>query len=75
MIDGVYHDENGAKGRGRSKVKVKEIHNEEDALKEIAKLEKSMQVAARDLQFEEAAQIRDQIRAIKENLLFGAAEK
>lgn len=75
LIDGVYHDENGAKGRGRSKVKVKEIHNEEDALKEIAKLEKSMQVAARDLQFEEAAQIRDKIRAIKENLLFGAAEK
>ena len=75
LIDGVYHDENGAKGRGRSKVKVKEIRNEEDALKEIAKLEKSMQVAARDLQFEEAAQIRDKIRAIKENLLFGAAEK
>ena len=75
LIDGVYHDENGAKGRGRSKVKVKEIHNEEDALKEIAKLEKSMQVAARDLQFEEAAQIRDKIRAIKENLLFGAANK
>ena len=75
LIDGVYHDENGAKGRGRSKVKVKEIHNEEDALKEIAKLEKSMHVAARDLQFEEAAQIRDKIRAIKENLLFGAAEK
>ena len=75
LIDGVYHDENGAKGRGRSKVKVKEIHNEEDALKEIAKLEKFMQVAARDLQFEEAAQIRDKIRAIKENLLFGAAEK
>ena len=75
LIDGVYHDENGAKGRGRSKIKVKEIRNEEDALKEIAKLEKSMQVAARDLQFEEAAQIRDKIRAIKENLLFGAANK
>lgn len=75
LIDGVYHDDNGAKGRGRSKVKVKEIHNEEEALKEIAKLEKSMQAAARDLQFEEAAQIRDKIRAIKENLLFGAAEK
>lgn len=75
LIDGVYHDENGAKGRGRNKVKVKEIRNEEDALKEIAKLEKTMQAAARDLQFEEAAQIRDKIRAIKENLLFGAAEK
>lgn len=75
LIDGVYHDDNGAKGRGRSKFKVKEIHNEEEALKEIAKLEKAMQAAARDLQFEEAAQIRDKIRAIKENLLFGAAEK
>ena len=74
LIDGVYHDENGSKGRGRSKLKVGEIHNEDDAVKEIAKLEKAMQVAARDLQFEEAAQIRDKIRAIKENLLFGASE-
>jgi uvrABC system protein B len=31
-----------------------------------------MQQAARDLQFEEAAVIRDRIRTIKENLLFGA---
>lgn len=74
LIDGVYHDENGSKGRGRSKLKVGEIHNEDDAVKEIAKLEKAMQAAARDLQFEEAAQIRDKIRAIKENLLFGASE-
>ncbi|WP_239428037.1 excinuclease ABC subunit UvrB [Snodgrassella communis] len=74
LIDGVYHDENGSKGRGRNKLKVGEIHNEDDAVKEIAKLEKAMQAAARDLQFEEAAQIRDKIRAIKENLLFGASE-
>ncbi|PIT14469.1 excinuclease ABC subunit B [Snodgrassella alvi] len=74
LIDGVYHDENSSKGRGRSKLKVGEIHNEDDAVKEIAKLEKAMQAAARDLQFEEAAQIRDKIRAIKENLLFGASD-
>jgi len=62
------------KGRlkGKNKVKVGEIHNEEDAIKEIAKLEKAMQQAARDLQFEEAAVIRDRIREIKEGLLFGA---
>ena len=36
------------------------------------KLEKAMQQAARDLQFEEAAVLRDRIRGIKENLLFGA---
>ena len=49
-------------------VKVGEIHNEEDAIKEIAKLEKAMQQAARDLQFEEAAVLRDRIRGIKENI-------
>lgn len=38
--------------------------------KEIARLKKEMQQAARDLQFEEAAVIRDRIRGIKENLLF-----
>ena len=31
-----------------------------------------MQQAARDLQFEEAAVLRDRIRNIKESLLFGA---
>ena len=30
-----------------------------------------MQQAARDLQYEEAAVLRDRIRGIKENLLFG----
>ena len=53
-------------------MKVGEIHTEEDAIKEIAKLEKAMQQAARDLQFEEAAVLRDRIRGIKESLLFGA---
>ena len=58
--------------KGKSKeVKVGEIHTEEDAVKEIAKLEKAMQQAARDLQFEEAAVIRDRIKGIKEGLLFG----
>ena len=61
------------KGRlkGKNKVKVGEIHNEEDAIKEIAKLEKAMQQATRDLQFEEAAVLRDRIREIKDSLLFG----
>ncbi|MFC2568136.1 MAG: UvrB/UvrC motif-containing protein [Haemophilus parainfluenzae] len=74
IIDGVYHEEDGGKGRlkGKNKVKVGEIHNEEDAIKEITKLEKAMQQAARDLQFEEAAVLRDRIRNIKESLLFGA---
>ena len=48
------------------------VYHEEDAIKEITKLEKAMQQAARDLQFEEAAVLRDRIRNIKESLLFGA---
>ena len=73
IIDGVYHDDAGSgKGKkGKNKVKINEIHTEEDAIKEIARLEKQMQQAARDLQFEEAAVLRDKIRGIKEGLLFG----
>ncbi len=42
IIDGVYHEEDSGKGRlkGKNKVKVGEIHNEEDAIKEIAKTRK-----------------------------------
>ena len=50
-------------------MKIGEIYSEEGALKEIAKLEKAMQQAARGLQFE-AAVLRDKIRIIKESLLF-----
>lgn len=74
IIDGVYHEEQSGKTK-KSKANttsLADIHNEEDAIKEIAKLEKAMQAAARDLQFEEAAVLRDKIRAIKEGLLFGA---
>lgn len=74
IIDGVYHEEQSGKTK-KSKANttsLADIHNEEDAIKEIAKLEKAMQAAARDLQFEEAAVLRDKIRAIKESLLFGA---
>ncbi|MBR7059891.1 MAG: excinuclease ABC subunit UvrB [Neisseriaceae bacterium] len=66
IIDGVYHVD-----KSNSKVKVKAIHNEKDAIDEIARLEKAMLKAARDLEFEEAARLRDSIRAIKENQLFG----
>ncbi len=72
IIDGVYYDKSDAKGKGKSKIKVGEIHTEADAIQEVSKLEKAMQAAARDLQFEEAAVLRDKIRMIKENLLFGA---
>lgn len=74
LIDGVYHDESSHKEKSKKTSKTKGIHNEKEAIKEVAKLEKAMQKAARDLQFEEAAFLRDQIRTIKEGLLFGATE-
>ena len=61
--------EKGKKG----KVKTAKLDTEEAVIKEVARLEKAMFAASRDLQFEEAAELRDQIRALKENLLFGAA--
>ncbi|MBP6562364.1 MAG: excinuclease ABC subunit B [Neisseriaceae bacterium] len=71
LIDGVYGNDEGKRG-GKHKFKAGDIRTEEDAIKEIAKLEKAMGQAARDLAFEEAASIRDRIRSIKEHLLFGA---
>jgi excinuclease ABC subunit B len=44
---------------------------EPEIIKEIAKLEKSMQVAARNLEFEKAANIRDQAKDLKEKI-YGA---
>ena len=67
IIDGVYH----ADKNNNSKIKIKEIHNEKDAINEIARLEKAMLKAARDLEFEEAARLRDCIMDIKEHQLFG----
>ena len=72
LIDGVYHEESGGKGK-KGKVKTAKLDTEEAVIKEVARLEKAMFAASRDLQFEEAAELRDQIRALKENLLFGAA--
>ncbi|MGR8950583.1 MAG: excinuclease ABC subunit UvrB [Gammaproteobacteria bacterium] len=43
--------------------------NEADLLKEVAKLEKQMYKHARDLEFEQAAQIRDQIDEIRSRFL------
>ncbi|QRN41013.1 MAG: excinuclease ABC subunit UvrB [Neisseriaceae bacterium] len=63
IIDGVYyHDE--------KKNKTKPISQSVDMIKEIERLEKEMLAKAKNLQFEEAALIRDQMNAIRENLFF-----
>ena len=47
---------------------------EPEMIKEIGKLEKSMQVSARNLEFEKAASIRDQVKYLKEKI-YGANVK
>ena len=42
-----------------------------ELVKEISKLEKSMQTSARNLEFEKAAKIRDQVKYLKEKI-YGA---
>jgi excinuclease ABC subunit B len=54
LIDGVYHDDSGGKGK-KGKVKAVKLDTEEAVIKEVARLEKAMFAASRDLQFEEAA--------------------
>tara|TARA_B110000008_G_scaffold85327_1_gene87132 strand:+ start:3220 stop:5253 length:2034 start_codon:yes stop_codon:yes gene_type:complete len=48
-----------------------EDFTEPEIIKEISKLQKSMQVAARNLEFENAAKIRDQVKYLKERI-YGA---
>ena len=47
---------------------------EPEIIKEIVKLEKSMQVSARNLEFEKAASVRDQVKYLKEKI-YGASIK
>lgn len=46
-----------------------EVHSEQDILKQIAKLEKQMFAFAKELEFEKAAQLRDEVSKLHEQLL------
>jgi excinuclease ABC subunit B len=48
--------------------------DEKELTREVKQLEKSMFEAARNLEFERAAQLRDQLNALKERLFMGATE-
>ena len=66
-------DNDAAKGRGRGK-KAKAAADAapltaEDTAALVLKLEKEMRQAARDLEFEKAAELRDRIRALRARLI------
>ena len=75
LIDGVYSLDTAQK-----KLKVSEKQSSYDAMnerqisKEIQRLEKQMLGAAKNLEFEQAAQYRDEIKRLKNRLFIGAAE-
>ena len=69
-------DNDAAKGRGRGRGKDKTKAaadaaplTAEDTAALVLKLEKEMRQAARDLEFEQAAELRDRIRALRARLI------
>jgi excinuclease ABC subunit B len=74
IIEGVYDHE-----EARSQLKVAQAEARYAAMddkaltREVKQLEKAMLEAARNLEFERAAQLRDQLRTLKERLFIGEA--
>jgi len=74
IIDGVYADDANPRKGGKSSTRGRGASDDADlrgaALeKEIKRIEKDMLVAARNLEFETAAELRDRLRLLRERLL------
>ena len=72
-LDSLYVEDGGGRGRGKGKGKQREADavplTAEDVAVLVAKLEKEMRQAARDLEFEQAAELRDRIRVLRARLI------
>ena len=73
MIEGVYEPSTLQDLKAAEKLAAYGAMNEKDLLRELKRVEKEMLDAARNLEFETAAQMRDQLKDLKE-LAFGIAE-
>jgi len=73
MIEGVYEPSTLQDMKAAEKLAAYGAMNEKDLLRELKRVEKAMLDAARNLEFETAAQLRDQLKELKE-LAFGIAE-
>ena len=72
MIDGVYDKDEAERERNAMKRQAKvESLSEKELVKELKRLEKAMHDAAKNLEFEKAADFRDQLKKLKAQL-FGA---
>jgi excinuclease ABC subunit B len=73
LIDGVYSEKAGKEAQARELQKAKiEDMSERDVAKEIKRLEKLMMEHARNLEFENAARVRDQLATLREQAFGGA---
>ncbi|WP_298998585.1 excinuclease ABC subunit UvrB [uncultured Desulfovibrio sp.] len=72
-LDSLYVEDGGGRGRGKGKGKQREPDavplTAEDVAILVVKLEKEMRQAARDLEFEQAAELRDRIRILRARLI------
>ena len=72
-LDSLYVEDGGGRGRAKGKGKQREPDavplTAEDVAVLVAKLEKEMRQAARDLEFEQAAELRDRIRILRARLI------
>jgi excinuclease ABC subunit B len=75
LIDGVYSEKSGKEAAKRELERAKvEDMSEKDMAREIKRLEKLMLEHARNLEFEKAARVRDQLAQLREQA-FGAPGK
>jgi excinuclease ABC subunit B len=75
IIEGVYdHEEARSQLKAAQAEARYETMDEKELTREVKQLEKSMLDAARNLEFERAAQLRDQLKALKERLFMGVTE-
>jgi excinuclease ABC subunit B len=73
LIDGVYSEKAGKEAELREIEKAKiEDMSERDVAKEIKRLEKLMMEHAKNLEFENAARVRDQLAILREQAFGGA---
>ena len=74
IIDGVYDPDEARRELKSAQNQARyEAMGEKDLAREIKRLEKEMMGAARNLEFERAAQLRDQLKAVKQRLFIEAA--
>jgi excinuclease ABC subunit B len=75
LIDGVYNYESAQQNLKAAQVQARyDAMNESQLAKEIQRIEKKMLGAAKNLEFEQAAQYRDELKSLKNKLLIGFSD-